>query len=223
MLPGISYYLARFYRKDELVFRLGLYGVTAPLGGAFGGLLASGLLRIDGIGSVRGWEQIFLVECVSESGLYAGFWLTPSLRRGLVTIVIGIVAFCLLPEDPASVRWLNAEEKELGVARVVSEQIDSNVLIDSIEGTKIWNSIFETQTLFLGVQFLLSNITAQGVSIFTPTIIATIFPEKNDVGKNLLSVPPYAAGVLGSLTLPFLSMKVKRRGGFLVFEALLSM
>lgn len=24
MLPGISYYLSRFYRKDELVFRLGV-------------------------------------------------------------------------------------------------------------------------------------------------------------------------------------------------------
>lgn len=33
----------------------------APLAGAFGGLLASGILKLDGIGSVRTWEQLFLV------------------------------------------------------------------------------------------------------------------------------------------------------------------
>jgi MFS family permease len=31
MLPGIAYYLSRWYRKSELAFRLALYLVTAPL------------------------------------------------------------------------------------------------------------------------------------------------------------------------------------------------
>lgn len=31
MLPGIAYYMSRWYRKAELAFRLALYVVTAPL------------------------------------------------------------------------------------------------------------------------------------------------------------------------------------------------
>lgn len=31
MLPGIAYYLSRWYRKKELAFRLALYLVMAPL------------------------------------------------------------------------------------------------------------------------------------------------------------------------------------------------
>lgn len=62
MLPGIAFYLARWYRKDELAFRLAMYIVCAPLAGAFGGLLASLILKIDGIGSIKRWEQIFLIE-----------------------------------------------------------------------------------------------------------------------------------------------------------------
>lgn len=31
MLPGIAYFLSRWYRKAELTFRLALYVVTAPL------------------------------------------------------------------------------------------------------------------------------------------------------------------------------------------------
>jgi MFS family permease len=40
MMPGIAYYLSRWYRRSELAFRLSLYIVMAPLAGAFGGLLA---------------------------------------------------------------------------------------------------------------------------------------------------------------------------------------
>ena len=36
MLPGIAYYLSRWYRRSELAFRLSLYIVMAPLAGAFG-------------------------------------------------------------------------------------------------------------------------------------------------------------------------------------------
>jgi hypothetical protein len=35
--------LSRWYRRSELAFRLALYVVAAPLAGAFGGLLASGI------------------------------------------------------------------------------------------------------------------------------------------------------------------------------------
>ena len=36
MLPGLAFWMSRFYRRNELVFRLSLYIVTAPLAGAFG-------------------------------------------------------------------------------------------------------------------------------------------------------------------------------------------
>ncbi|SPO01620.1 uncharacterized protein DNG_04294 [Cephalotrichum gorgonifer] len=47
MLPGIAYYLSRWYRRSELTFRLACYIATAPLAGAFGALLASSILTLD--------------------------------------------------------------------------------------------------------------------------------------------------------------------------------
>ena len=47
MLPSIAYYLSRWYRKDELVFRLALYIVAAPIAGAVGGLIAYGALSAN--------------------------------------------------------------------------------------------------------------------------------------------------------------------------------
>ena len=48
MLPSIAYYLSRWYRKDELVFRLALYIVAAPIAGAVGGLIAYGPFSAKG-------------------------------------------------------------------------------------------------------------------------------------------------------------------------------
>lgn len=81
----------------------------------------------------------------------------------------------------------------------------------------------ETQTVFLAAQFLLNNITVQGVAIFTPTIVATIFPDVNSVRKNLFTVPPYMAGAASTLLMPYLSMRYKKRGVFLGVEGLLMM
>ena len=53
MLPGIAYYLSRWYRRSELAFRLSLYIVMAPLAGAFGGLLASAILKLDHFGGLQ--------------------------------------------------------------------------------------------------------------------------------------------------------------------------
>lgn len=59
MLPGIAYYMSRWYRRSELTFRLSLYIVMAPLAGAFGGLLASAILKLPNFGRFHSWEMIF--------------------------------------------------------------------------------------------------------------------------------------------------------------------
>ncbi|SGY85662.1 BQ5605_C009g05768 [Microbotryum silenes-dioicae] len=53
----IVYYLSRWYRKDELCFRLALFSVFAPLSGAFGGLFASGLLEVKPFGAIHYWRM----------------------------------------------------------------------------------------------------------------------------------------------------------------------
>lgn len=59
MMPGIAYYMSRWYRRAELTYRLPLYIVMAPLAGAFGGLLASAILTLDRFGRFHSWQIIF--------------------------------------------------------------------------------------------------------------------------------------------------------------------
>lgn len=55
---GIIVYLAMFYPRHQMVKRIGYFYCAAPLSGAFGGLLATGLAKIN-YGGYNRWPWIF--------------------------------------------------------------------------------------------------------------------------------------------------------------------
>jgi sugar phosphate permease len=172
----------------------------APLAGAFGGLLASGILKLDHFGATRSWRMIFAIE-------------------GIMTIVISIVALFALTDRPATARWLTQEEKDLAVARVKAERIGATEVLDGIDAAKLSKGIFSPVTLATGSIFLLNNITVQGLAVFAPTIVATIYPNSSTISKQLHTVPPYIAGAFVTVIVPYFSWRFDRRTIFLIFTA----
>jgi hypothetical protein len=64
ILGGVIIYLAMFYRRHDMMLRNGLFYCAAPLSGAFGGLLASGLAKIE-VGGYNRWPWIFFSMWIS--------------------------------------------------------------------------------------------------------------------------------------------------------------
>ncbi|KAA8646663.1 uncharacterized protein ATNIH1004_005338 [Aspergillus tanneri] len=192
MLPGIAYYLSRWYRRSELIFRLSCYIVMTPLAGAFGGLLASAILKLDHFGSLRHWRMIFAIE-------------------GIITIGLAIVSFFTLTDRPESARWLTAEEKALAVARVKSERVATTEMLDRLDTTKTLRGILNPATLGTALMFCLNQITVQGLGFFAPTIVKNIYPDSSVISQQLHTVPPYVVGALFTLLFPFLSWRLDRR------------
>ncbi|KAF5331525.1 hypothetical protein D9611_007687 [Ephemerocybe angulata] len=62
------------------------------------GLLASAILKMDGLANVPGWKWIFILE-------------------GMATVVIAGIAFLILPKDLASAKFLTPEERTFAVER----------------------------------------------------------------------------------------------------------
>ena len=204
MLPGIAYYMSRWYRRSELAFRLSLYIVMAPLAGAFGGLLASAILTLDSFGSLHRWRMIFAIE-------------------GIVTCVLSLISFITLTDRPETARWLSQEEKDLAIARVKSERVGQNEVLDKLDKKKTFRGIFNPVVLATSVIFLLDNITVQGLAFFAPTIVRTIYPRNTVVYQQLRTVPPYIVGAFFTLLFPFLSWRYDRRTVFMVAGAPLMM
>lgn len=192
MLPGVAYYLSRWYQRAELSFRLALYMVAAPLAGAFGALLASGILHMDSFAGTTRWRMIFVVE-------------------GIITVCLGAVSFLTLTDRPETARWLNEEEKALCIARVKSERVGQTEVIDGIDKIKLIRGMTSPVTLEIAFIFLFNNITVQGMAFFLPTIVRTLHKDASVIRQQLLCVPPWALGAVFTLVFPFISWRIDRR------------
>ena len=62
--PAASFLLTLFYRRYEVLTRLAIFYSTASLSGAFGGLFAFALEKMDGLGGLEGWRWCVNVEYV---------------------------------------------------------------------------------------------------------------------------------------------------------------
>lgn len=169
----------------------------APLAGAFGGLLASGILKLDHFGSLRTWRMLFAIE-------------------GLITIGIALVAFVTMTDRPETAKWLSQEEKDLAIARIKSERVGTTEILDRIDLPKTLRGIFSPVTLPTAAIFLLNNITVQGLGFFAPTIVQTIYPKATVVSQQLHTVPPYVVGAFFTVLFPFLSWRLDQRSIFFV-------
>ncbi|KAJ7180788.1 MFS general substrate transporter [Mycena filopes] len=190
-VSGLTYILSRYYRRSELVMRVGIFGVSGPLAGAFGGLLASGLLHVGDIGTVKSWRKIFLVD-------------------GIITTGIGLACFIIIPTDPQRTRMLNPEEKVLALARIDADQVVRTYGRKEPTTTRLILRSFNINTTLCLLCAIMANISFQGLSLFMPTVIATL-GHFTVVESQLRTVPPYLAGLVWTVMASFISVRIKQR------------
>ena len=113
--PGVLLLLSSWYKQTEQSKRFGVFISAAVLSGAFGGLIAAGIVDgLEGVHGIRGWRWLFIVE-------------------GAATVGVAITSIFLLPDFPATSRRLSEREKKVAVERLASENVtatteDSEVL-----------------------------------------------------------------------------------------------
>jgi len=204
-LSGIAYILSRYYRRSEFVFRIGMFlGVAPSLAGAFGGLLAFGLLQGGPIGAASSWRKIFLVE-------------------GIITLGVGILCFFFLPDDPANSKFLTEDEKVLAKNRIIADRV-GNVRSAAKEKTT-WALVkmsFNFNSCLCAFGYMLANISFQGLALFLPTIIASL-GKFTTVESNLRTVPVYLVGCAVAIIYVYVSLKSGIRGPILAAAVPLSL
>ncbi|KAI3392297.1 hypothetical protein diail_5905 [Diaporthe ilicicola] len=149
LLGGIIVYLAMFYRRHEMLWRMGMFYCAAPLSGAFGGLLATGLATIRYNGYNR-WPWIFFIE-------------------GIITTIFGIICFFFMPHTPADAKFLTEEERALAMARLKEDAHGATSVSDVNEERFDWHWSFSL--------FLPTIITGLGYTNPTTAQLFTVPPN----------------------------------------------
>ncbi|MDB5674003.1 MAG: transporter, family, tartrate transporter [Sphingomonas bacterium] len=90
--PGVIYYMAHWFPLAHRGRAISRFYVTAPLTSVVMGAISGWLLGLDGLGGLHGWQWLFLVE-------------------GAPAVLMGAVILWLLPDAPATARWLSDAER----------------------------------------------------------------------------------------------------------------
>lgn len=189
LFPGFVLYLSDFYRRTELQTRIGwIYG-AASVSGAFSGLLAAAIEKLDGTGNLAGWRWIFLLE-------------------GCATIAFGIFALWVLPNGPQKILTFTAEQaaycsQRLATGTVTKEspKITFKAVVSAFKSPHILN---------MGVIGFCNGVVIGGISYFTPSIVQAL--GYGETKTQLLSVPPYAIAFVLTMAAATLADRCHRRG-----------
>ncbi|KAK3502177.1 major facilitator superfamily domain-containing protein [Neurospora crassa] len=109
-IPDVILHLSYFYKHHELSLRLGFLWTAMSIADIASALLAYGLLHVRGVQGHAGWRWLFLIG-------------------GLMTLVIGIFAFVLMPAGPCHTAswfrgnngWLTEKEEKIIVNRSLKD------------------------------------------------------------------------------------------------------
>lgn len=178
-----------FYKRDELQFRIAMFYSCAAFSGAFSGLLAAAIAKMDGIGGLSGWQWIFCLE-------------------GLFTVLFAPLAYYLLPNTPHEVRSFTEEQAARCAQRlrndttyIEKEKITLRAILSVYTSIHLWPMFV---IMFCG------GATVFGLAFFMPSIVLGM--GYTSVQTQLMTVPPFAVAFVVGLITAYLADRYKQRG-----------
>jgi MFS family permease len=202
--------ITMWYKRHECGLRMAIFFSAATAAGAFGGLLARGIMQMNGIGGKGGWAWIFIIE--GAATFFVGMLISiRSIDYSALTCVLATLAYFVMHDYPATASFLTSEEREEVLQRLEDDQsalddrFDLKYIWHALKDWKIWVHMFIT----IGICTPLYSI-----SLFLPTIVKT-FTESAETAQ-LLTVPPYAVACIFCIGGGFVADRHRQRGIYMI-------
>lgn len=187
--PGALFLLSSWYTRRELAMRTAILYSGGLLAGGFGGLVAAYVQdHFDGWHDLPAWRWVFALESA-------------------VTVVVAPCAWLVLPDFPATTRWLSREERALAAHRL--RRLDG---FDDAAQASLWSGVLKAVTdykVWLLTVIIFTKTSAATVTSFIPTLISTF--NYTPTATLELVAPPYAFAALVSLAVSFSSDRCSER------------
>ncbi|TRX97694.1 hypothetical protein FHL15_001449 [Xylaria flabelliformis] len=191
------------YCRREIQLRQAMFFSAASIAGAFSGLLAFAIAKLDGVGGLEGWRWIFILE-------------------GIATVLVAVASFFLLYDFPETATFLTEEERAFVIFRLkyqgqMENKDEGGVRVaqaDEFEWKYVW-AAFKDWQIWVNV-FVYWGIVCPlyGVSLFLPTIIKNLGYVSSTA--QLLTVPIYIFAAILAVVVAYFSDRIGKRSPFVV-------
>ncbi|CDH55530.1 mfs general substrate transporter [Lichtheimia corymbifera JMRC:FSU:9682] len=200
LYPAVVYLLSVWYPRKVQGLRTALATSSASnLAGAFGGVLAYGIMHMDGLQGLHGWQWIFIIEAIP-------------------TLVIAICVYFLLPDYPETCKFLTPDEQEK-VTKLIEH--DSPSREKHFSWKQVRMAFTDWKMYAFGSIYLLSATCMYAYAMFLPTIVVGM--GYSSLSAQLMSAPPYGVGFVLTVITAYTSDKFLERGFHLTAISLVGM
>jgi MFS transporter, ACS family, tartrate transporter len=196
--PGIVLYFTYWFPSYHHARIVSGFLIGLPIAVAAGAPLSTGLLELDGLLGLRGWQIMFLAE-------------------GIPTFVIGIVTLFVLTDKPEQAKFLTQDEKAWLRARLDAERSAK----ESVRTFTLWQSLIDPKVLLLSLNYLGIVTASLGMLFFIPQIIKSIGVTSN-MTVGWLTMVPYICGGIGLVVWGFVSDHMNERRWNLLVACIVS-
>ncbi|KAK4173065.1 putative transporter [Triangularia setosa] len=191
--PTCIIYLGSFYSRFDLATRIGLFYGQYAIASAFSGGLSYAIFQISQAW-LKPWQLLFLIE-------------------GVLTCILGIVAWLWLPTRPMGAWFLSHDERQFVADRVNGVE-SGDVAYSSLTRRDFIETLRDWKLWFVLVFNICASVPVTAFSVFLPLIVQGMGHEA--VEANLMSVPPAVCGAVGLYLFASSSDRHKERGWHIV-------
>ncbi|WLE62094.1 MFS transporter [Burkholderia plantarii] len=177
--PGVILYLTYWFPRRARGKALGLFYFGAPIAFVVGSPLSGLLLDLHGLGGLRGWQWLFLVE-------------------GGLASAVGVAAWFVLDDRPRDARWLAPAQREaLAAALAAEDQARAAHGPASIRG-----ALADRQVWYLSAVYLLIQMSVYGVVFYLPSQVAQLMGRQIGFTVGLVAALPWLAAIVAAWLVP---------------------
>jgi ACS family tartrate transporter-like MFS transporter len=196
--PGLILYFtywfpARHHARIVSGFLIGL-----PIAVAVGAPISTGLMSLDGLFGLKGWQIMYLAE-------------------GLPTIVLGVLAFFVMTNRPEQASFLTQPEKDWLAGRLTAERKAK----EAVRLYSMFESLWNPRVLLLALNYFGIVTASLGILFFVPQIIKSLGTMTN-MTVGWLTMIPYICGAISLVVWGHISDKMNERRWNLLIACVLS-
>ena len=185
--PGIILYFTYWFPSHHHARIVSGFLVGLPVAVAVGAPISTGLLGLDGLFGLRGWQVMYIAEAIP-------------------TVVIGVITFFVLTDRPEQARFLTAEERNWLVTTIAAERRAT----EAVRKFTLWQALYNPKVLLLALNYVGIVTASLGMLIFIPQMIKSLGDYSN-MTVGWLTMIPYTCGAIAMVVWGGISDRMNER------------